>query len=95
VEGFFAGLSGSVIAAVISHYTFLNFISLAHLLVLSVIIGIVGLAGDLVESSFKREVNLKDSSNILPGHGGVLDRFDSLLFVAAPVYFYLKFIIYR
>jgi phosphatidate cytidylyltransferase len=95
VEGFFAGLSGSVIAAIICHYTFLNFISFAHLLILSVIIGMVGLAGDLVESSFKREVNLKDSSNILPGHGGVLDRFDSLLFVAAPVYFYLKFIIYR
>ncbi len=95
VEGFFAGLSGSVIAAIISHYTFLNFVSLAHLLILSIIIGIVGLAGDLVESSFKREVNLKDSSNILPGHGGILDRFDSLLFVAAPIYFYLKFIIYR
>lgn len=95
VEGFVAGLSGSVIAAIISHYTFLSFVSLVHLLILSVIIGIAGLAGDLVESSFKREVNLKDSSNILPGHGGVLDRFDSLLFVAAPVYFYLKFIIYR
>jgi len=94
-EGFFAGVAGSALAAVFSHQIFLDFVSMRHLIILSLIIGSVGQVGDLVESSFKREANLKDSSNILPGHGGILDRFDSLLFVAPPVYFYLKFIIYR
>lgn len=95
LEGFFAGLAGSILAAIISYHIFFSFISITHLFTLSLLIGLVGQVGDLMESSFKREANLKDSSNILPGHGGILDRFDSLLFAAPPVYFYLKFVIYR
>jgi len=94
LEGFFAGLAGSVLAAILSYRIFLDFVSMRDLLILSLIIGLVGQVGDLMESSFKREANLKDSSNILPGHGGILDRFDSLLFVGPPVYFYLKFVVY-
>jgi phosphatidate cytidylyltransferase len=95
IEGFLAGLFGPILAAIFSYHIFLGFVSITDLLFLSLIIGLIGQVGDLVESSLKREANLKDSSNILPGHGGILDRFDSLLFVGPSVYFYLKFIIYR
>jgi len=94
VEGFAAGIAGSALAAILSHHFFLGSVPLGDLFILSLIIGSVGQVGDLVESSFKREANLKDSSSILPGHGGILDRFDSLLFAAPAVYLYLKFIIY-
>jgi phosphatidate cytidylyltransferase len=95
VEGFFAGIAGAALAAIFSYHLFLDFVPLANLFILSLIIGLVGQVGDLVESSFKREANLKDSSGILPGHGGILDRFDSLLFVAPAVYLYLRFVIYK
>ncbi|MFH1688025.1 MAG: phosphatidate cytidylyltransferase, partial [bacterium] len=63
---------------------------LVHVLTLSVGASVFGQLGDLVESMWKRALGIKDSSAIIPGHGGVLDRFDSLLFAAPFVYFYLQ-----
>ena len=58
----------------------------------SIVVLISGVFGDLFESLLKRNFNLKDSSNKLPGHGGFLDRFDSFFFVIPYVYFYIKII---
>lgn len=94
-EGSFGGIAGALLAAFVSKSIFLKEIPLFHLLSLAILISVFGQIGDFVESSFKRQVNLKDSSIIIPGHGGILDRFDSLLFSAPLVYFYLTFILYR
>ena len=94
-EGSFGGIAGALLAAFVSKSIFLKEVPLFHLLSLAILISIFGQIGDFVESSFKRQVSLKDSSNIIPGHGGILDRFDSLLFSAPLVYFYLRFILYR
>jgi len=94
-EGSMGGIAGAILAAFLAQSIFLKEVPLTHLLSLSILISIFGQVGDFVESSFKRAANLKDSSNIIPGHGGILDRFDSLLFSAPLVYFYLRFILYR
>jgi phosphatidate cytidylyltransferase len=94
-EGSMGGMAGSILTAIFSKLIFLKEVPLFHLLILSILVSIFGQLGDFVESSFKRSANLKDSSNIIPGHGGILDRFDSLLFTAPLVYFYLRFILYR
>ena len=59
---------------------------------LAIIISLTGTLGDLVESKFKRQAKIKDSGIIMPGHGGLLDRLDSLLFAAPFVYLYIQFI---
>ena len=86
-EGFLGGILFAVIAASILAYfleqSYLKYITYA------IMTGIVGTLGDLVQSMLKRSVNVKDSGTILPGHGGILDRFDAVLFVA-PVIFYLE-----
>ncbi|MGB0896470.1 MAG: phosphatidate cytidylyltransferase [Flavobacteriaceae bacterium] len=93
IEGFIGGLFFGVIAALIIAL-FTHSLSITHWIVLSIIISITGTIGDLVASKFKREANIKDSSNLIPGHGGFLDRLDSLIFVSSFVYLYLQFINY-
>ncbi len=90
-EGFIGGTLSSIgIAYVISiFYTELSFFQWA---ILSVLISVVGTYGDLVESSFKRNIDEKDSGSILPGHGGLLDRFDAVLFTLPLFYVYLQLI---
>ena len=92
VEGFLGGILFSLITAFILSF-FCDYLSLVNLIVISLIASILGTTGDLVESKFKRQVNTKDSGNIMPGHGGILDRLDSLLFVAPFVYLYIHYII--
>jgi len=90
-EGFIGGvLISAGVALIISRfYADLNPVQWA---VMAVIIGTVGTMGDLVESMFKRSINVKDSGGILPGHGGLLDRFDGLFLAVPVVYAYLYFI---
>lgn len=90
-EGFIGGLISSVgIAYVISlFFTQLHFI---HWAILALLIGVFGTYGDLAESSFKRNIDEKDSGSILPGHGGILDRFDAVFFTLPLFYLYLHFI---
>ena len=90
VEGTFGGLLGSVLVSFwLRHFLPLQF-ALIHVLVLGLLIGIVGQIGDLSESLMKRFCNAKDSGNLLPGMGGVLDAVDSILFTAPIFYFHLK-----
>lgn len=93
IEGFIGGLLFGVIAALIIALT-TDSLTTSHWIALSVIISITGSIGDLVASKFKREANIKDSSNLIPGHGGFLDRLDSLIFVSSFVYLYLQIINY-
>jgi phosphatidate cytidylyltransferase len=94
VEGAVAGFIFALITAYIFHLAYLNELSLIHCLFIGFLIGIMSQVGDLVESLFKRDAGVKDTSSILPGHGGFLDRFDAPLFVAPLIYLYLRFIVF-
>ncbi|CDF78313.1 phosphatidate cytidylyltransferase [Formosa agariphila KMM 3901] len=93
VEGFIGGL---FFACVASYFiaTFTNTLNFSHWLILSIIVSVFGTLGDLVESKFKRQVNVKDSGVIMPGHGGLLDRLDSIIFAAPFIYLFLRVIHY-
>jgi len=92
LEGYVAGLLFSVLAAVVFGYYFFPAWSTAYLVLIGAFLGLVSTVGDLFESMLKRGADIKDSSNLLPGHGGVLDRIDSLLF-ALPAYYTLLVLI--
>jgi len=91
MEGFIGAVLISCVAMFISRL-WLAF-PLFHTLALGLMIGMVGQIGDLFESMLKREMGIKDFGRILPGHGGVLDRFDSLLFTVPLFYHYVKYLI--
>ncbi len=90
VEGFLGHILLCLLIAVLAYYWLLTEIGLLVILGAAVGVSIFGQFGDLVESMWKRSIGIKDSSAIIPGHGGVLDRFDSLLFGAPFLFFYLK-----
>jgi phosphatidate cytidylyltransferase len=91
IEGLLGGVVFSVIGAIISHLTFVPFFSLAQCAMLGAGLALLGALGDLAESAIKRSVKVKDSGTIIPGHGGVLDRVDSLLFTGPAMYYYVMF----
>ena len=91
VAGFVGGLLGAVVIAVIMIFWLFRNIPWYHVLIVAVGCSLFGQLGDLVESMWKRSVGVKDSSAIIPGHGGVLDRFDSLLFAAPFMCLYFTF----
>jgi len=88
-EGAIGGLIFAILMAAAAHYWFVRDLRLIDSLVVGFIIGTIGQLSDLAESLFKRDAGVKDSSGLIPGHGGVLDRFDSEMLVAPLVYLYL------
>lgn len=86
-EGAVGGVLAAIAGALLAHFWFFRRLPLAHAIALGVLLSTAGILGDLAESMLKRAAGVKDSSALLPGHGGVLDRLDSLL-VAAPVLYY-------
>lgn len=93
IEGFVGGFIFSIVAGIILAQ-FLMLQSYIHWIFIAVLASFFGTLGDLVESKFKRIANVKDSGNIMPGHGGVLDRLDSIIFVAPIVFLFYQIIYY-
>lgn len=86
VEGAVGGFAGAALTLVVLGHWWVPQIGLAGRIFLGVAVAAVGIVGDLFESVLKRSVGMKDASAVIPGHGGVLDRIDALIF-AAPVYY--------
>jgi phosphatidate cytidylyltransferase len=94
-EGAWGGVVFAAVAGGVCALTFADFLHPAWGVALGAACSAVGLLGDLFESMLKRDAELKDTSQIIPGHGGVLDRFDSLLFTVPLIYYFLKFVIFK
>jgi len=92
IEGAIGGTLGCFMVVAAAKVFYMNQLSVVDVAVLSIGIAVMGQLGDLCESMFKRAAGVKDSGNLIPGHGGILDRFDSVLFAAPFLYYYLVFI---
>lgn len=93
IEGSLGGLLGSVLGCTVFGYIITYFgveIPLYHYAIIGILGGIFGQCGDLVASSIKRYTGVKDYSGLIPGHGGILDRFDSILLVSVVIYYYVN-----
>lgn len=89
VEGFFGGMVACFVASYIMAKYF-TALTLTQWIVIAALVSVFGVLGDLIESMFKRQAGIKDSSNLIPGHGGFLDRFDSVIFAAPFIFIYLQ-----
>jgi phosphatidate cytidylyltransferase len=92
IEGAIGGLAANLVVGAIGKALFLPDLPWILSLLFFLAVGIAGQLGDLFESEMKRSSNIKDSSNILPGHGGILDRIDALLFASPVAYVFIRFI---
>lgn len=90
-EGFAGGLASAILMSLLMGWAVT--MPWIHTVILGIGIGIAGLVGDLAESAIKRDIGIKDFGSIMPGHGGILDRFDSLLFTAPLFYYYVTLIL--
>jgi phosphatidate cytidylyltransferase len=95
VEGAIAGIIFGILGAIICRYGFMsNILTLWDSVILGFLIAVIGQFSDLSESIIKRDGDIKDSGRMLPGHGGVFDRFDSYIFTAPIIYYYVsKFLV--
>jgi len=91
IEGAVGGLIGGLVVAIVFRYALFSERGVVELALLALLLGVVGQAGDLFESMIKRSAGVKDSGFIVPGHGGILDRIDSLLFCLPLLYGYITF----
>ena len=94
VEGAVGGFAFAIVAGFVARAWFAPYLRVADAFTLGALVGVFAQVGDLVESLFKRDAQHGDSSDLIPGHGGVLDRFDSLYFAAPIVYYYLKLAVF-
>lgn len=92
IAGAVGGLSTTFFCALVAKATFLSFLSWIDVIVLSLLLGIFGQLGDLTESMLKRAAGIKDSSSIIPAHGGLFDKLDSIAFAAPLLYYYMVFV---
>lgn len=88
IEGSIGGMVGSIFVSVIAHFTFLKALSLGNSIFLGFFLNVLGQLGDLTESLLKRGAGVKDSGTLIPGHGGILDRLDSLMFAGPALFYY-------
>jgi len=93
-EGAIAGVLGALAAFVLMKILVLPYLTVIQSLVCGGIVGVIGQLGDLAESLLKRDAGVKDSSAIIPGHGGVLDRFDSILAASPVLFLFLDFVVF-
>ena len=91
VEGFFGGFFGSILGGYI--FSLVVHMDPLRSIVIAAVLGIVGQVGDLFESALKRDAGIKDSGKLIPGHGGVLDRFDSAFFTLTLTYYLVTFLL--
>ena len=94
LEGALGGLLFAVLAALIARFWFARYLRVWDAAALGLLVGVFAQVGDLVESLLKRDTAHGDSSDFIPGHGGILDRFDSLYFSAPLVFYYLKVVVF-
>lgn len=92
IEGSLGGLAGSIIGALLSKVIYFPELSVVDCVATALLLGTLGQLGDLFESLIKRSCGVKDSGTIIPGHGGIMDRLDSIIFAAPAAYYYAYFV---